>query len=74
MLDGEVSRGALARLVRDGVVVYDGKIESLRRGKDDAKSAAAGFECGVKLERFDDVQAGDIIEVFKVEQVAKTLG
>ncbi len=71
--DGEVSRGALARLVRDGVVVYDGKIESLRRGKDDAKSAAAGFECGIKLERFDDVRAGDVVEVYKIEQIAKTL-
>lgn len=73
VVDGEITRGALARLVRDGVVVYDGKIDSLRRGKDDAKSAATGFECGIKLERFDDVRAGDVIEVYKIEQIAKTL-
>lgn len=73
VVDGEITRGALARLVRDGVVVYSGKIDSLRRGKDDAKSAATGFECGIKLERFDDVRAGDVIEAYKIEQIAKTL-
>ena len=71
--DGESQRNALARLVRDGVIIYEGAINSLRRQKDDVRSVAAGFECGIKLEKYDDVQVGDVIEVFKVESVAKTL-
>ncbi|HDP35820.1 MAG TPA: translation initiation factor IF-2, partial [Candidatus Hydrogenedentes bacterium] len=70
---GESQRGALARLVRDGVVVYEGSILSLRRQKDDVRSVATGFECGIKLDKFDDIHVGDIIEVFKIEAVAKTL-
>jgi len=73
-LDGVSERGALARLVRDGAVVYTGRIGSLRRNKDDVKSVATGFECGIKLERFDDLQQGDIIETYRVEKVARTLG
>ncbi|MBW7865607.1 MAG: translation initiation factor IF-2 [Candidatus Hydrogenedentes bacterium] len=71
--DGEAHRGGTVRLVRDGVIVYEGKLDSIRREKDDVRSISAGFECGVKLDRFDDVQVGDIIEVYRVEQVAKTL-
>ncbi len=74
VLDGEAQRGAKARLVRDSVVIYDGKIESLRREKDDARSVLAGFECGLKLERYEDVQVGDIVEVYRIEEVAKLLG
>ncbi|MCK5861061.1 MAG: translation initiation factor IF-2, partial [Candidatus Hydrogenedentes bacterium] len=71
--DGESQRNASARLVRDGVVIYEGNISSLRRKKDDARSVATGFECGIKLEKYNDIHIGDIIEVFKVELVAKTL-
>ncbi len=71
--DGEVTRGVSARLIRDGVIIYQGRIDSLRREKDDARSVLTGFECGLKLERYDDIQVGDIVEVFKIEQVAKVL-
>jgi translation initiation factor IF-2 len=71
--DGEVTRGVSARLIRDGVIVYQGRIDSLRREKDDARSVSTGFECGLKLEKYDDIQVGDIVEVFKIEQVAKIL-
>jgi len=71
--DGETERGARARLVRDGVIIHEGNIQSLRRHKDDARSVAAGFECGIKLERFEDVRTGDVIECYKHESIAKTL-
>jgi len=71
--DGETERGAMARLLRDNVVVYSGKIATVRREKDEVKSVSTGFECGLKLERFDDLQVGDIIETYKLESIAKTL-
>ena len=70
--EGEVSRDDLCRLVRDGIVVYEGKIASLRRYKDDVKSVKAGFECGIGLENFQDIHIGDVIESYKIEQVART--
>ena len=70
--DGEISRDDQVRLVRDGIVVYDGKIASLRRYKDDVKSVKAGFECGIGLENFQDVKPGDIIEGYRIDQVART--
>ena len=72
-LDGETTRGAMARLLRDDVVVYSGKIATVRREKEEVRSVSQGFECGLKLERFDDIQVGDIIETFKTESIAKTL-
>ncbi|MDP8958759.1 MAG: translation initiation factor IF-2 [Actinomycetota bacterium] len=69
--EGEVGRGARARLVRDGVVVYDGTIASLRRFKDDVRSVSAGFECGIGLENFSDVKEGDLIEAYQVREVAR---
>jgi len=72
-LDGTTERGALARLIRDDVVVYSGKVASVRREKEEVKSVSQGFECGLKLERYDDIQEGDIIETYRVESVAKTL-
>ena len=70
--EGEISRDDQVRLVRDGIVVYEGKIASLRRYKDDVKSVKAGFECGIGLENFQDVKPGDLIEGFRIEQVART--
>ena len=70
--EGEISRDDSVRLVRDGIVVYDGKIASLRRYKDDVKSVKAGFECGIGLENFQDVKPGDQIEGYRIEQVART--
>ncbi len=70
--EGEINRNARARLVRDGVVVYDGRITSLRRFKDDVPTVAAGFECGIGLENFRDIKEGDTIESYEVREVART--
>jgi translation initiation factor IF-2 len=71
--DGTIERGSMARLTRDDIVVYDGKLSSLRREKDDARSVQSGFECGLKLENFEDIKVGDVVETYTVESVAKTL-
>ena len=71
--DGEVKRGTKCRILRNGVAtVNDLEISSLRRFKDDVKTVKAGFECGVGLENFQDIHVGDIIEAYRVEQVART--
>lgn len=66
--DGKIERGALARLVRDSKVAYEGKIASLRRFKDDVSEVASGYECGVGLENFNDIKVGDLIEAYKREE------
>jgi translation initiation factor IF-2 len=73
VVDGTVRRGAQARLVRDGTVVYDGRIATLRRFKDDVREVQAGFECGITLENFMDVKEGDVIEVYEKSTVERTL-
>jgi translation initiation factor IF-2 len=73
VLEGTVTRGASARLVRDGTVVYDGRIATLRRFKDDVREVQAGFECGITLENFMDIKEGDVIEVYEKAQVERTL-
>ncbi|MDR2701657.1 MAG: translation initiation factor IF-2 [Spirochaetaceae bacterium] len=73
VLTGTVKRSASANLIRDGIVVHTGKIASLKRFKDDAREVAAGFECGLGIEDFDDVQVGDQLEVFEIIQVARKL-
>ncbi|MDW8433170.1 MAG: translation initiation factor IF-2 [Aquificaceae bacterium] len=67
VLDGKALRNARARLVRNGVVVFDGKIESLKRFKEDVQEVAKGFECGIKLKDYNDVKVGDIIECYEVK-------
>lgn len=67
--EGEIRRNAQAKVIRDGEVVYDGQIASLKRFKDDVKEVAAGFECGIGLDGFEDLEEGDIIEVYKKERV-----
>ncbi len=71
--EGTVRRGAQCRLVRDGTVVYDGRIGSLRRFKDDVREVTAGMECGIVLENYPDVKEGDVIEVYETKQVEQTL-
>lgn len=71
--DGEVSRSSLIRIVRNDVVLYEGKIASLRRGKEDVRSVSSGFECGIVLENFQDVKVGDTIEAYRLDQVAQKL-
>jgi translation initiation factor IF-2 len=66
VLDGKMVRNANARLIRDGVVIYTGKIESLRRFKEDVQEVARGFECGIKLKDYNDVKVGDVIECYEV--------
>jgi translation initiation factor IF-2 len=70
---GPISRGARARLVRDGVIVYEGRVASLRRFKEDVREVAEGFECGIGLENFNDVKEGDVIETYEVREVARAL-
>ena len=67
--EGKVLRNAQIRLVRDGVVIHEGTIASLRRFKDDVKEVATNFECGIGLEKFSDIKVGDIFEVYQMEQV-----
>jgi translation initiation factor IF-2 len=70
---GTIVRNARARVVRDGVVVYEGRIGSLRRFKDDVREVAEGFECGIGIENFNDVKEGDVIEAYEVREVAREL-
>ena len=69
ILDGKISRNAQIRVVRDGIVIFEDKISSLKRFKDDAKEVAQGYECGVGLEKFNDIKEGDILEAFIMEEI-----
>ncbi len=72
VLDGQVHRGDFVRVIRDGVVIYDSKLASLKRFKDDVKEVGKGFECGIMVEGYNDVKVGDILETYqKVEEEAK---
>jgi translation initiation factor IF-2 len=71
--DGKITRGCKARLLRDGVVIYTGQVSSLKREKDDAREVTKGFECGIGLEKFNDIKAGDIIEAFDTKEIARTI-
>ncbi|HEY3306854.1 MAG TPA: translation initiation factor IF-2 [Desulfuromonadaceae bacterium] len=73
VLDGKVFRNSQVRLLRDNVVVYEGKMSSLRRFKDDIKEVATGYECGIGLENYNDIKIGDIIEAFEIEKIATKL-
>ena len=71
VLDGKVTRSAKIRVVRDGVVVAEDEIDSLRRFKDDVREVAAGYECGISLQKYNDIKEGDILEAFVMEEVTK---
>jgi translation initiation factor IF-2 len=73
VIDGKVVRGSHARLLRDNVIIYDGRISSLRRFKDDMKDCGEGLECGIGIENFNDVKLGDIIESYEVEEIRPQL-
>ncbi|MCD6021878.1 MAG: translation initiation factor [Actinomycetia bacterium] len=73
MTRGTIRRNSQVRLIRDGVVVYEGRVGSLRRFKDDVAEVREGFECGIGLENFQDVKEGDVIEAFEVEEVARQI-
>ncbi len=70
VLEGKVTNSSKVRVVRDGIVVHEGEIDSLRRFKDDVKEVVAGFECGITLDKFRDLKEGDIFEVYSMEEVA----
>lgn len=69
VLDGKVMRNSQVRIVRDGIVIHEGVLASLKRFKDDVKEVAAGYECGLSIEKFNDIKEGDIVEAFVMEQI-----
>ncbi|WP_039764432.1 MULTISPECIES: translation initiation factor IF-2 [unclassified Caldicellulosiruptor] len=69
VLDGKIARTSNARIIRDGVVVYEGKLASLKRFKDDVREVAAGYECGMTFEKFNDIKEGDIVEAYEMQKV-----
>jgi translation initiation factor IF-2 len=71
--DGKVTRGARIRLVRDGTVIHEGRVASLRRVKDDVREVVQGFECGIVLENYQDIKEGDVMEAFETRQVEREL-
>ena len=73
VLEGLVKRGASVRLLRDNVVLWTGELDSLKRFKDDVKEVRSGFECGLTLKNFNDIKEGDHLEIFEVEEIARTL-
>jgi translation initiation factor IF-2 len=73
VVDGTITRARPCRVIRDGRVVYTGKLGSLRRFKDDAREVQTGYECGIGLERFNDVKVGDVIECYRIDEIKRTL-
>ena len=70
VVEGTIPRSAAVRLLRDNRVIYEGKIASLRRFKDDVSEVKQGFECGIALDRYQDVKVGDVIEAYQIEKIA----
>ena len=68
-IDGTVTNGSDVRVIRDGIVIYDGVIGSIQRGKDKANEVKKGIECGITIENFNDIKEGDIIEAYTMEEV-----
>ena len=69
--DGKITRASLIRVIRDGVIIFEDKISSLRRFKDDVKEVASGYECGVGLDKFNDIKEKDVLEAYVMEQVER---
>jgi translation initiation factor IF-2 len=69
--DGKIIRGSKLRVIRDNVVIYEGRLESLRRFKEDVKEVMSGYECGIGVENFNDIKNGDILESYVIEEVAR---
>ena len=67
--DGKIQRGCEVRVLRDNIVIHEGELASLRRFKDDVKEVASGYECGMQIEKFNDIKVGDVIECFVMEQI-----
>jgi translation initiation factor IF-2 len=73
VLDGSIKRGAMVRVLRDNVVIHTGELDSLKRFKDDVKEVKSGFECGLSLKGFNDLEVGDHLEVYEMVEVARSL-
>jgi len=73
VLDGKITRNTKIRLIRDGIVAYSGELSSLKRFKDDVKEVATGYECGLSIHNFNDIQIGDIVEGYDQVAVKRTL-
>src|SRR3989339_1076310 len=73
VIEGKIERSSFVRVFRDKNVLYEGKLSSLKRFKDDVREVNTGFECGVKIDGFDNLNAGDIIEAFQIEKYLKKL-
>ena len=73
VLEGKITRDSGVRVIRDGIVIHEGKLDTLKRFKDDAKEVAQGYECGITLEKFNDFQEGDIIEAYTTEEIKREL-
>ena len=71
--DGKVNRNNKIRLIRDGIVIYEGEIDSLKRFKDDVKEVASGYECGLSIKNFNDIKVGDVVESFELIETKRTL-
>jgi translation initiation factor IF-2 len=71
--EGKVERGAGVRLIRDNVVIHEGKLSTLKRFKDEVREVPSGQECGMAFEKYEDMRAGDVIECYRVEEIARSL-
>ena len=71
VLDGIFERGCQARIIRDGIVIFDGNLASLKRFKDDVKEVRAGYECGFVFERYNDIKEGDQVEAYKMVEIPR---
>ena len=73
VLDGKIARQTSIRIIRDGIVVYTGKLGSLKRFKDDVKDVSSGFECGLNIDNFNDIKVGDIVEGYELTEIKRKL-
>ena len=71
VIDGTVNRNDSIRVIRDGIIIFESEISSLKRFKDDAKEVSSGYECGIGIENYNDIKEGDTLESFKMEEVVK---
>ena len=71
VIDGKITRNSNIKLIRDGILIYNGKLLSLRRFKDDVREVSTGFECGIGIEGFNDVKTGDVVEAYIQEKVER---
>ena len=73
MLDGKVNRHTKIRLIRNGIVLHEGSLGSLKRFKDDVKEVTSGYECGLNIDKFEDIQTGDLIEGYDMVEIKRKL-